>query len=149
MSNLQFKARAKSYEDVLRFVSGKRSRPLAYATTAHLTRGGMAAVRHHETVIAAFMREPRVLAGRDMPVIAMLRTGGWDSATTSQRLHRMIPDCAPVGLSIGITGGRTVVRYEGYETPFDTLVFGADGQVVACDGSRSLRISHATNGGGE
>lgn len=143
MSNLRFEAPIRNFEDAERFLGGRTAKELAYKTVVSRNKD-VIGVYHHGTAIAFFSNARPIESVNGTPTLAMLRTGGWDTATTTRRLHMLIPSYAPAGLSIGITDGQTVARIDGYEYPFDSLAFAADGQSWAFNGGKMLRMSHAT-----
>lgn len=96
-------------------------------------------VRHHGSVIAQFGRTPTALYAdldRDHPLYGtlydtVLTSAGFHSATTTRRLHMMIPSMARIG--IGLTDGLATVRDPyGYELSFNrVLIDSATGRTVA------------------
>ena len=155
MSNLTFVAPVDNYTSAETFARG-RARRLAYATRVvpssdHGQTPGRPAtysVEHHGTTIATYRRVADVL---DAPAqlgtfLAMttLDTGGYDPATTARRLHMLIPrEHRGRWLSIGRSGGRTVVRDAyGYETPMRRLHLTlSGGAVVETPGGRFIRVT--------
>ena len=146
MSNLTFKSPIRSYETAHGF-SRARRRGLCYATEVTPVFDGPRSmieplryyVRHHGSVIAQFGRTPAALQAtldRDHPLYGelydtVLTSAGYHSATTTRRLHMMVPDKARV--SIGLSGGLATVRdSHGYELSFDrVLIDSATGRTIA------------------
>lgn len=140
MSNLSFASPIESFSDADRFAAGKR-RKLCYATEVApcLYVRDAYRVHHHGNKIAQFRRMAGQLSERVAPTHplagemyhAVLDTAGWDSATTSRRLHQMIPSwMRGRRVSIGISDGQTVVRAGGFDYPMRRAYIRNDGRTI-------------------
>lgn len=99
MTNLNLK-NVDSYSSAMRFLDGRRERPLAYATRL-VNYGPHVEVIHHTTAIIKYM------ANGDVEI----RNHGYLSRTTSDRLHRMTP--AGVQVSFAAGGSVNSPKYTG------------------------------------
>ena len=91
MSNLQFVAEIQSFSDAVAFLGGRESRKLAHNTWVEDLGEGEIGVRYHKTYIVVY-REGS----------AALSNGGWNTVTTSNRIHRLIPAKYRVGIRKGL-----------------------------------------------
>ena len=107
MSNLQFVAEIQSFSDAVAFLGGRGSRKLAHNTWVEDLGEGEIGVRYHGTYIVVY-REGS----------ATLSNGGWNTVTTSHRIHRLIPAKYRVGIRKGLM---TLAHPDGTEEIFRTV----------------------------
>lgn len=81
MSNMKFAQEIENYSDAERFLAGKERRRLTYKTDVVRISDEAIGVMHHRTVIVTYVKDGSIV----------LDNGGWDSATTSNRMHRLTP----------------------------------------------------------
>ena len=95
MSNLKLKAVPADHAEALEFLAGRVDRVLGYATRiVNYGDGSRIHVLHHGNVIATYYRDAgRVQNSTEVPVVA-LRTAGWDSMTTTNRMSLILKAAA-------------------------------------------------------
>lgn len=95
MSNLKL-PNVQSYDEALKFLGKRESKRMAYATVAHriylpsetIEPEFAVAVKHHNTDIVTYYPDDEI----------ELQTGGWDSATTVNRMNQLTPSFIRVNL---------------------------------------------------
>ena len=100
MTNLTFKANVHDFASAVAFLNGKESRKLAHNTWVERlpTVDGreQVGIRYHATYIVKY-RLGQVI----------LNTGGWNTSTTTMRLHHF----APAGYRVNLSKGETILTH--------------------------------------
>lgn len=98
MSNLQL-PQITDYASAKGELDGTRYKVIAYKTALQ-DHGGIISVVHHNTDIIDYYPDGDI----------NLNTGGWDTTTTSSRMHRLTPRSVRVFIKGGITYVETPLR---------------------------------------
>lgn len=96
MSNL--KLPLLTFENLSKLLGKRDAATIAYATTATRGSDGGIEIEHHGNAIAYLHPGGRI----------EIKTGGWDSKTTTMRLHRVCTD-NETGYAIALRQGETVI----------------------------------------
>lgn len=106
MSNLKLPVRttAQEYRELL---AGKESAKIAYATTLH-DHGNSVAITHHDSQIFQLYDTGRI----------SFTMAGWKSATTTDRLHRLLQAANP-RLGVGRQQGRLYLHIDVSSPPYE------------------------------
>lgn len=102
-----FKQEIKSYEDAERFLGDRVMRKLAHNTYVH-REGQEIFVRYHNTNIVTYWPSGSII----------LNTGGWDTITTTQRMHALTPS----NIFVNLSKGQTLVTVDENVTKVDTVL---------------------------
>jgi hypothetical protein len=77
----QFKARITSYSEAAQFLGERNYRKVAHNTAVERKSGDYIAVRLHGTDVVGFHADGRIV----------LRSGGWETVTTKDRINQCLP----------------------------------------------------------
>lgn len=116
MSNLTFKTTLGDYRDALTFLGNRADRILCYRThVANYGDGSKVRVLHHGSIIGTFYRDATLYGPLTMshavPVLR-LRTAGWSSKTTTDRMNRLLRSTLE-GLGPGVRYWTHSIRIKG------------------------------------